>query len=166
MRIVVTGMGVISPIGIGVDSFWTAAVNGVNGVRRIKSFDASSQRSKIAGEIPDFEPAAYLPVKTIEQTDRYSQLALSAAALAIEDAGGLAAYDASRLAVSLGTGMGGYATYEASAARYFRNQSTPPFTVLKTMANAAGAWIAIQKKKRITISARPCLHFWHVDQGG
>jgi 3-oxoacyl-[acyl-carrier-protein] synthase II len=143
MRIVVTGMGVISPIGIGVDAFWTAAVNGMNGVRRIQRFDASGQRSKLAGEIPDFDPAAYLPAKTVEQTDRFSQLALAAAALAVADAGGLAAYDPSRLAVSLGTGMGGYATYEASAARYFRNQSTPPFTVPKTMANAAGAWIAI-----------------------
>ena len=65
MRIVVTGMGVISPIGIGIDSFWTAAVNGMNGIRRIESFDASGQRSKLAGEIPDFDPAVYLPVKTV-----------------------------------------------------------------------------------------------------
>jgi 3-oxoacyl-[acyl-carrier-protein] synthase II len=143
MRIVVTGMGIVSPIGIGVDAFWKASVSGINGVRRITSFDASGQRSKIAGEVADFDPAAYVAVKTIEQTDRFSQLALSAAALAVEDAGGLGAYDPFRLAVSLGTGMGGYATFESSSARYFRRQSTPPFTVPKTMANAAGAWIAI-----------------------
>lgn len=144
MRIVVTGMGIISPIGTGVDAFWKSAVTGANGIRRIQSFDASGQRSKIAGEIADFDPAASLAVKTVEQTDRFSQLALCAAAQAIADAGGLTAYAPSRVAVSLGTGMGGYATYESSAARYFRNQSTPPFTVPKTMANAAGAWIALE----------------------
>ena len=144
MRVVVTGMGIISPIGSGVDAFWTAAVNGVSGIRRISAFDIAAQRPKIAGEIAGFDPTTYLPGKTVEQTDRFAQLALCAAAMAVDEAGGLDAYEPARLAVSLGTGMGGYATYEASATRYFRNQSTPPFTVLKTMTNAAGAWIAMK----------------------
>jgi 3-oxoacyl-[acyl-carrier-protein] synthase II len=144
MRVVVTGMGIVSPIGIGTDNFWKNAIAGVSGIRRIENFDASEQRSKIAGEIPSFDPAAHLPVKCVEQTDRFAQLALIAANQAVKEAGGLDAYAPQRVAVSLGSGMGGYATYEASAARYFRNQSTPPFTVPKTMANAASAWIAIE----------------------
>lgn len=143
-RVVVTGLGIVSPIGIGVADFWRNAVAGTSGIRRIENFDASRQRSKIAGEIPDFDPAAHLPVKCVEQTDRFAQLALIAANQAVAGAGGLVAYAPKRLAVSLGTGMGGYATFEASAARYFHNQSTPPFTVPKTMANAAGAWIATE----------------------
>ncbi len=143
MRVVVTGLGIVSPIGTGTSVFWQAALNGVSGIRRITGFDTNGQHSKIAGEVADLDPAAYLSPKTIDQTDRFSQLALIAATMAIEDAGGLDVYAPTRLAVSLGTGMGGYATYESSAARYFRNQSTPPFSVPKTMTNAAGAWIGI-----------------------
>lgn len=146
MRIVVTGMGVVSPIGTGIDQFWTAAVNGVSGIRSIKSFDVSSQRSQVAGEIPGFDPATFLTAKYTEQTDRFAQLALLATKLALEDAGGLDAYAPQRLAVSIGSGMGGFATFESSAMRKFRNQPIPPFTVPRTMANSAAAWIAIKHR--------------------
>jgi 3-oxoacyl-[acyl-carrier-protein] synthase II len=144
MRIVVTGMGVVSPIGIGTDQFWTAAINGVSGIRRVSSFDASSRRSQVAGEVPEFDPKTFLSAKVIEQTDRFSQLALLAAKLAVEDAGGLDAYSPPRVAVSIGSGMGGFSTFESSALRKFRNQPVPPFTVPRTMANSAAAWIAIR----------------------
>ncbi|SFU35092.1 beta-ketoacyl-ACP synthase II [Nitrosospira multiformis] len=144
MRVVVTGMGVVSPIGIGVDQFWSAAVNGVSGIKRITSFDASSRRSQIAGEVTDFDPSTFLSQKYIEQTDRFTQLALLAARLALEDAGGLDAYESRRIGVSIGSGMGGFSTFESSALRKFRNQPVPPFTVPRTMANSAAAWIAIK----------------------
>jgi 3-oxoacyl-[acyl-carrier-protein] synthase II len=144
MRIVVTGMGVVSPIGIGTDQFWTAAINGVSGIRRVTSFDASGLRSQVAGEVPGFDPKTFLSAKYIEQTDRFTQLALLAAKLALEDAGGLDVYSPPRLAVSIGSGMGGFATFESSALRKFRNQPVPPFTVPRTMANSAAAWIAIK----------------------
>jgi 3-oxoacyl-[acyl-carrier-protein] synthase II len=144
MRIVVTGMGVVSPIGIGIDQFWTAAINGVSGIRRVTSFDASSLRSQVAGEVLGFDPKTFLAAKYIEQTDRFTQLALLAAKLALEDAGGLDAYPPPRLGVSIGSGMGGFATFESSALRKFRNQPVPPFTVPRTMANSAAAWIAIK----------------------
>ena len=144
MRVAVTGMGVVSPIGIGVDQFWSAAVNGVSGIKRITSFDASSRRSQIAGEVADFDPSTFLSQKYIEQTDRFTQLALLAARLALEDAGGLDAYESRRIGVSIGSGMGGFSTFESSALRKFRNQPVPPFTVPRTMANSAAAWIAIK----------------------
>ncbi|KIO50452.1 beta-ketoacyl synthase [Nitrosospira sp. NpAV] len=146
MRIVVTGMGIVSPIGIGVDQFWTAAVNGVSGIRTITGFDPSSQRSQVAGEIPGFDPASFLTAKYIDQTDRFTQLALLAAKLALEDAGGLDTYAPQRVAISIGSGMGGFGTFESSATRKFRNQPIPPFTVPRTMANAAAAWIAIKHR--------------------
>lgn len=146
MQVVVTGMGVVSPIGIGTDEFWEAAVNGVSGIRKITSFDASSLRARIAGEIAGFDPASFLSAKYIEQTDRFTQLALLAARLALEDAGGLDAYAPQRLAVSVGSGMGGFGTFESSALRKFRNQPVPPFTVPRTMANSAAAWIAIKHR--------------------
>ncbi|MGH8763537.1 MAG: beta-ketoacyl-ACP synthase II [Nitrosospira sp.] len=146
MRVVVTGMGVVSPIGTGTDQFWAAAVNGTSGIQKIRAFDASGQRSQIAGEITGFNPADFLSAKYIDQTDRFTQLALLATHLALEDAGGLEAYAPQRLAVSIGSGMGGFATFESSAARKFRNQPIPPFTVPRTMANAAAAWIAIKHR--------------------
>lgn len=142
MRIVVTGMGIVSPIGMGVDHFWEAAIKGMSGIRRIQSFDASRQRSRIAGEVIGFDPASFLSAKQVEQTDRFTQLALLAASLAWEDAGSLDGYVPERMAVSLGSGMGGFATFESSAARKLQNKSVPPFTVPRIMANSAAAWIA------------------------
>lgn len=137
-------MGIVSPIGIGTEQFWTAAINGVSGIRPVTSFDASSLRSQVAGEVQGFDPRTFLSAKYIEQTDRFTHLALLAAKLAFEDAGGLDAYSPPRLAVSIGSGMGGFATFESSALRKFRNQPVPPFTVPRTMANSAAAWIAIK----------------------
>ncbi|PTQ78737.1 3-oxoacyl-[acyl-carrier-protein] synthase II [Nitrosomonas oligotropha] len=142
MRIVVTGMGIVSPIGTSIDQFWKNAVAGTNGIVSIQSFDAAKQRSRIAGEVSGFDPAAFLTTKQIEQTDRFTQLALHAAQQALEDAGGLEGYEPRRLAVSLGSGMGGFSTFESSAARRFQNKSVPPFTVPRIMANSAAAWIA------------------------
>ncbi|MBX3618081.1 beta-ketoacyl-ACP synthase II [Nitrosomonas sp.] len=144
MHIVVTGIGIVSPIGIGVEKFWENAVAGVNGIASIQSFDVSKQRSRIAGEINAFDPSAFLSAKQIEQTDRFTQLALHAANQAMTDAGSLESYEPRRLAVCLGSGMGGFSTFEYSATRKFQNKSVPPFSVPRIMANSAGAWIATQ----------------------
>lgn len=144
MRVVVTGMGIVSPIGIGVDQFWNAAINGVSGISSIQSFDASNQHSRIAGEINEFNPACFLSAKQVTQTDRFTQLALHAANQAMADAGGLDNYQPRRLAVSLGSGMGGFSTFESSATRKLQNKSIPPFSVPRIMANSAAAWIATQ----------------------
>jgi 3-oxoacyl-[acyl-carrier-protein] synthase II len=135
-------MGIVAPIGTGIDQFWNAAVNGVNGITRIQGFDASALHSRIAGQVKEFNPADFLSLKQIEQTDRFTQLAISAAYQALADAGSLERYEPRRLAVSLGSGMGGFGTFESSAARKFQNKSVPPFTVPRIMANSAAAWIA------------------------
>ncbi|MCE7913649.1 MAG: beta-ketoacyl-[acyl-carrier-protein] synthase II [Nitrosomonas sp. PRO4] len=144
MRVVVTGMGIVSPIGTGVDQFWNAAINGVSGITNIQSFDASQQHSRVAGEIREFNPASFLSAKQVDQTDRFTQLALHAANQAMVDAGGLDSYQPRRLAVSLGSGMGGFSTFESSAARKLQKKSIPPFSVPRIMANSAAAWIATQ----------------------
>lgn len=144
MRIVVTGMGVISSIGFSVEQFWKSAVSGKSGISKITGFDASKHRSQIAGEITDFDPKSFLSNKQIEQTDRFTQLALFAASEALNDCGDLSNYNARRLAVCLGSGMGGFSTFESSATRKLQNKSVPPFTVPRTMANSAAAWIATQ----------------------
>lgn len=142
MRVVVTGMGVVSPIGTGIDQFWDAATRGKSGISSIQCFDASNQHSRVAGQIHEFDPTSFMSAKQIEQTDRFTQLALRAAGLALEDAGSLESYEPRRLAVSVGSGMGGFSTFESSAARRFQNKSVPPFTVPRIMANSAAGWIA------------------------
>jgi len=92
MRVVVTGIGIVSLIGTGIDQFWNAAVEGRSGINRIECFDASGQHSQIADEISGFNPASFLSAKQVEQTDRFTQLALYAANLALEDTGALEAY--------------------------------------------------------------------------
>ncbi|HKY84574.1 MAG TPA: beta-ketoacyl-ACP synthase II [Anaerolineales bacterium] len=86
-RVVVTGFGLITPIGTGVDAFWDSLKNGRGGVRRITQFDPSSLTSQIAGEVPDFDPGVYLNRKDARRMSRASQFAVGAAQLAVQDAG-------------------------------------------------------------------------------
>jgi 3-oxoacyl-[acyl-carrier-protein] synthase II len=109
------------------------------------TFNASMHPANIRGsqvKLMDLILPLFLSAKQIDQTDRFTQLALCAANLALEDAGGLEGYAPRRLAVSLGSGMGGFSTFESSAARKLQNKSMPPFTVPRIMANSAAAWIA------------------------
>ncbi|NMC13606.1 MAG: beta-ketoacyl-ACP synthase II [Chloroflexi bacterium] len=86
-RTVITGMGVISPIGSGIDVFWDGLVSGKSGIRRITQFDSSHLPCQIAGEIPDFEPSKFLDRKEARRIPRSGQIALAAAIMAVEDAG-------------------------------------------------------------------------------
>jgi act minimal PKS chain-length factor (CLF/KS beta) len=85
--VVVTGLGVIAPTGLGVDRHWTATLAGRNSIRRISRFDPSRYRVRLAGEITDFDPAAHLPSRLLPQTDRMTQLALVATDWALVDSG-------------------------------------------------------------------------------
>jgi 3-oxoacyl-[acyl-carrier-protein] synthase II len=106
-RVVVTGLGVVSPIGIGIDAFWDAACRGVNGIAPITSFDTSGFRTAVGGEVKGFSPGEYLSPKQIASMGRSSQLASAAALMALADAGlDTSKQDPYRLGVSLGTTMG------------------------------------------------------------
>ena len=106
-KVVVSGLGIISPIGTGKENFWNAAVKGANGVLPISSFDTSAYRSKTGGEVRDFDPKAYLSDSEIETMGRAGQLAVSAARMAVEDAKlNLGDLNPHRIGVSLGTTMG------------------------------------------------------------
>src|SRR5262245_10842442 len=106
-RVVVTGMGVVSPLGIGIEAFWQGLLQGRSGVRRITRFDPSPYPSQIAGEVPDFDPAAHLPRRDIVRTDVFIHYALISATAAVADAGLKIDGQNERVGVSIGTGMGG-----------------------------------------------------------
>lgn len=113
-RVVITGLGVVCPIGNNVAAFETALAAGVSGIGRITRFDASGISCRIAGEVKDFNPEDYLEKRDVSRTDRVQQLALAAAQEAIVDAGlNLDAEDRERIAVYVTSGIGGVASLEA-----------------------------------------------------
>ena len=107
-RVVVTGVGVVSPIGIGVDRFWKALVSGTSGVRRITTFDPTDHDCQIAAEVKDFDPLQWIEKKEVRKMDLFVQYALAAAMMAVEDSQ-LKVTDErpDRIGVLVGTGMGG-----------------------------------------------------------
>ena len=112
-RVVVTGIGAITPIGTGKDVFFKALEDGVSGLGSITKFDASEYDTKIAAEVKDFEPNAYIDKKEAKRMDRFTQFAVAASKLAIEDAVlDTNAIDQNRFGVVLGSGIGGIETLE------------------------------------------------------
>ena len=110
-RVVITGLGALTPIGIGTSSFWNAALDGRSGARRIQGFDSldlSSYRSQVAAEIKEFDPLIYLDARKIERSDRSTQFALVAAQMCIKDAViEFAQENPYRSGVCIGSGTGG-----------------------------------------------------------
>src|SRR5512138_2615593 len=86
-RVVVTGLGLVSPLGIGVDPSWSAMVAGKSGIGPITLFDASTFPTRIAGEVKNFDPAQFMDKKEARRNDRFIQFALAAADMAVKDAG-------------------------------------------------------------------------------
>ena len=111
-RVVVTGIGLVSPLGIGRTETWTAALAGRSGAGPITHFDASDHGAQIAFEVKGFDPLTYIDRRAARRMDRSSHLAVAAAALAIDDAGLEIPADAERYGAVISTGNGGNATYE------------------------------------------------------
>ena len=107
-RVVVTGVGLVSPLGVGTEVTWQRLLDGKSGVGPITRFDATDYPSRIAGEVPDFDPLQFLDKKDLKKTDRFIQLALAASQGARDDSG-LAIDDgnADRVGVIIGSGIGG-----------------------------------------------------------
>ena len=112
-RVVVTGLGVVSPVGIGADRFWNGLMEGRSGVRRITAWDPSTLPTQIAAEVPDFDPTAYMERKEARRNDRFVQFAYAAARMALEDAAlAITPANATRVGVLIGSGIGGAITWE------------------------------------------------------
>jgi len=106
-RVVISGLGMVTPIGTGTATFWEAAIKGTNGVHPLRNFDATDFRTKTGGEIRDFNPDNYLPADEQSLMGRSSQFAVAAAKMALDDAGFVPGdHDPSRIGISMGTTMG------------------------------------------------------------
>lgn len=146
-RVVVTGIGVVSPLGSDLKSFWENLVNGRSGVRQITQFDASTFDCHIAGEIPNFNPSLYFKnSKDVRRTDRFAQFAMAAAKLALENSGvDLEKVDRNRFGVLVGSGIGGLKSLEDQHTVLMNKGASrvSPFMVPMMIVNMASGLISM-----------------------
>lgn len=147
-RVVVTGMGALSPLGKNVEEFWHALKKGTSGARRIKNFDPSNFRTHFACELKDFDPAEHLEHNEIRKTDPFTQYALVATEQAVEDSGlDFESMDPFDTGVIWASGQGGMLTFEEQVKDYAERDYDPrfnPFFVPKLIINMAPGLISMK----------------------
>jgi 3-oxoacyl-[acyl-carrier-protein] synthase II len=145
-RVVVTGIGVVTPLGIGIDAFWSGVLSERVAVAPITRFDTGGYRSRIAAQIDDFEPRDFLSAKRLNWTDRFSQFAIAATRLALDDAAYRPAVAANDVGVYLGSALGGLAFADAQH-DVFRERgldAVKPLLAISVFGGAATCNVAIE----------------------
>jgi 3-oxoacyl-[acyl-carrier-protein] synthase II len=145
-RVVVTGLGVVSPVGIGVQPAWSNLIAGKSGITRITKFDASNFSSQVAGEVKDFDVSQYLPAKEARRMDTFIQYGLAAAIEAVKDSGIEATEEnAERIGVSIGSGIGGLGLIEQTNDTYDEGgpRKVSPFFIPGTIINMISGNLSI-----------------------
>ncbi len=146
-RVVVTGMGVVSPLGHKVDLFWRRLLAGESGIHRLTIVDANKFKVQIGGDIPDWDPSSYVDAREVKRLDRFTQFAMVAAIDAITDSTlDFSQEDSFRCGVILGSGIGGLSEIETQMARLMQKgpDRVSALTIPKLMLNAAGGNISIR----------------------
>jgi len=132
-RVVITGMGVVSPVGNDVETFWAALKSGKSGIGRITAMDVSQYDTKIAGEVRNYDPKMFFKnPKDIRRTDRFVQLAMGAAKMAVQDGGiDLETVNRDRFGTIISSGIGGLKTLEDQFTILMNKgpSRTSPFTI-------------------------------------
>lgn len=145
-RVVVTGLGAVTPIGIGAENYWRALIAGVSGVGPITHFDASDYPTRIAAEVKDFRPEDWIDRKEARRMDRFAQFSVAAARLAVADAGlTFAGEDMTRVGVWIGSGIGGLITLEDQHRVLLEKgpDRISPFFIPMLIANMAAGQVSI-----------------------
>lgn len=147
-RVVITGMGVVSPLGNDLKTFWEHLVQGRSGIGPITAFDTTDFDCKIAGEVRNFQPADYFKnPKSAKRTDRFTQFAMAAAKMALEDSGlNLEQCNRERCGVIIGSGIGGLASMETEAQRLHEKGPSrcSPFTIAMMISNMASGLVSME----------------------
>ena len=145
-RVVVTGMGAISPVGKGLEENWNNLVAGVNGIDNITLFDTTDYKAKLDGEVKDFNPRDYMEKSDVLKTDRYAQFAIAAASEAVQMSGIVGNVDPERFAVYFGTGIGGMATFTKEHNTLLKRgpSRVSPFFVPMMIANMSSGLLSIR----------------------
>ncbi|MBL4710764.1 MAG: beta-ketoacyl-ACP synthase II [Flavobacteriales bacterium] len=147
-RVVITGLGAITPIGKDVKTYWNSLLNGISGANKITRFDASKFKTQFACEIKDYQATDYFDRKEARKLDRFSQYGLIAAEEAIKDAKlNFSKLDTNRIGVIFSSGIGGFETFEKEVINYGENNFNPrfnPFFITKIIPNSLAGSISIK----------------------
>lgn len=145
-RVVVTGLGAVTPIGNDVETTWNNMINGVCGIDFIKSFDTADCKAKVAGEVKDFDALKYIEKRELRKTDLYVQYALAAAQQAVDDSGILGNVDDDRFGVYVGSGIGGMKTFYNNSVGFYTGGSrkVSPHFIPMMISNIAAGQVAIR----------------------
>ncbi len=145
-RVVITGVGVLSPIGNDREAFWNRLIRGESGIGPVTRFDASNYATQIAGEVKDFDPLDYMERKEARRMDRFVQFAVAAAKMAMEDAAlDMEKEDPNRVGLYIGSGIGGLATWEEQHKVLLEKgpRRVSPFFIPMMIANMAAGQVSI-----------------------
>ncbi len=127
-RVVVTGMGALTPVGNNINDYWNGLINGVSGADFIKGFDAGKFKTRFACELKDFEPTNFMDRKEARKIDRYTQTALVASDEAVKDAGiNSDNINPERVGVIFASGIGGLITFQEEVINFAKGDGTPRF---------------------------------------
>jgi 3-oxoacyl-[acyl-carrier-protein] synthase II len=146
-RVVITGLGLVSPVGVGVEASWSALVAGKSGIGPITLFDASTFPTRIAGEVKGFDPSQFMDRKEARRNDRFIQFALAAADMAVKDAGlDMAKVDAERVGCIVGAGIGGLGSIEEEHKVFLEKgvRKIGPFFIPSLIINLAPGQISLK----------------------
>jgi 3-oxoacyl-[acyl-carrier-protein] synthase II len=147
-RVVITGIGVVSPVGNDLETFWESLKAGRSGIGRIARFDPEKFDCQIAGEVRNFDPTPFFKTaKDVRRTDRYTQFAVAAARMGLDDSGiDLAATDLDRAGVMIGSGVGGLSTMEEQVTKLVTRgpDRTSPFMIPMMISNMASGFISME----------------------
>lgn len=146
-RVVITGVGVISPLGNDSATFWGSLLKGKSGISKITSFDVTDYPTQIAGEVKDFVPEDYMDKKEVRRTDRFVQFALAAAKMAVRNSGlEVAEENADQIGVYIGSGIGGLSTFEEQHRVMLEKgpRRVSPFFIPMLIGNMASGLISIE----------------------
>jgi len=145
-RVVVTGLGAITPLGNNVKDTWEAMKSGKNGIAPITLFDTEKFKAKLGAEVKNFDPKDYLEINEVLRTDRYAQFAVAAAQQAVEESGVKGTVEPEKFAVLFGTGIGGIGTFEVEHTKLMEKgpRRVSPLFVPMMIANMAAGMIAIR----------------------
>lgn len=154
-RVVVTGMGAITPVGNDIDTMWANMLAGVNGVEKITAFDTSDLKVHLAGTVKNFEPEKYIEKRELRKLDIYCQYAIAAAQQAVDDSGILGNINEERFGVYIGAGIGGLHSFvnNVTALNEGGPRKVSPFFIPMMIGNIATGNVAIRfKAKGVSLS--------------
>ena len=147
-RVVVTGIGTITPLGNNLEDYWNGLLNGVSGADSITLFDASKFKTRFACEVKGFDPTQFMDRKEARKLDRFAQLALVASDMAVADAGiSKENVDVDRVGVIFASGIGGLTTFQEEVINFAKGDGTPrfnPFFIPKMILDIAAGQISMR----------------------